>query len=142
VRLDLIRQPYGPCPSALEAAAQPGLPPAPVLADALRHGLSRHFRVPADHIHLVPSCEAVIHAVVENNDGPIVEFPPSSLASGLHHDWPEREHVKIVRGVSRHFGLGIGDAVDLPASGVAIIDSPADPLGSQLCGCRGELASS
>lgn len=132
VRLDLAENPYGPCPAALEAvhATLPG--PTSEIAARLKQGLQRAYGVPADSILLFDRIESANQGIMEAFSGPVVTFPPSALAYWNEQTVGNRSTVQLARGPGRAGALDSEIASDLPWDGIALIESPANPLGSLL----------
>jgi histidinol-phosphate/aromatic aminotransferase/cobyric acid decarboxylase-like protein len=132
LRLDRIRHPYGPCPAALEAAAAADDVPLPALAAQLRQRLGKVYRVSPDAVSLVPGAAGVLRQIVERTEGPLIAFPPSATATGILEWGSTREVLALTRGPGRESSVPLDLAMDLPANGVAVVDSPSNPLGSLL----------
>jgi histidinol-phosphate aminotransferase len=132
VLLDNARNPYGPCPAALEAAAMCPDFPVENLMTALRRRLSMTYGIPTSSLHLLKSADAGLDATLHDHTGPLVVFPPSSLATRVFDCRQGTDTVSFARGSGRESFIGSESAADLPADGIAVIDSPADPLGSIL----------
>jgi histidinol-phosphate/aromatic aminotransferase/cobyric acid decarboxylase-like protein len=132
LRLDRIRHPYGPCPAALEAADTAYDDPIPVLAANLRQQLGRAHRMSPDAVTLSPGSDAAIARILECSEGPLIGFPPSALAARFSETARGRQVLAVARGAGRDSGLPLERAMDLPPNGIAIVDSPSDPLGSLL----------
>jgi histidinol-phosphate aminotransferase len=131
-RLDLTRNPFGPCPAALEALeARDGHLPADV-PQALSRQLGITFRVPREAIVLTEGADAGLAAVVRALDGPLVLVPPSTLATMVAASEPSRPVHLLARGPGRLGSVPADVAGDLPVHGVAVVDSPTDPLGAVL----------
>ena len=97
-----------------------------------RRRLAEIYRVPAESVHLVGSVDAGIRGIVGRHAGPLVAFPPSATAALVAECTPGCEPVTIARGPGRDAVIGPDFASDLPENGLAIIDSPSNPLGSIL----------
>lgn len=132
VRLDTVGHPFGPSPAALEAAEAQAEASPDNLASCLRNRLSRRYRVPESAIYLLSGIDSGLRHAIHHLPGPLVGFPPSAAMSALESGWPERERIAIARGVHRSRIFEGEAAADLPADGVAVADSPTDPLGSLL----------
>jgi histidinol-phosphate aminotransferase len=132
VLLDQARNPYGPCPAALEAVERCPAFPDEKLTSALRRRLSGTYGVPTAAIHLVRSADGGLVDSLIGHTRPLVAFPPSKLASRIAAFRPESEIVFVARGPGREGYIGPEAAADLPENGIAVIDSPSDPLGSVL----------
>jgi len=132
IRLDLTQNPYGSCPAAIEALEL--CPPTPLapLAAALRNRLSEIYHVPAGSIHLVRSADEASRGIAGRHLGPLVAFPPTASASLLAESRRGSDIVSIARGPGRDAVIGPDVASDIPENGLAIIDSPSNPLGSLL----------
>lgn len=130
--LNRTLHPYGACPAALEAAATPPDAPADELHARLRRRLCEIYRVPIDAILLFDGIDRGIRTVVESMCGPLIGFPPSAATTRMELDWPARNRVLLARGIGRESPLEPDIAADLPTDGIAIVDSPSDPLGTIL----------
>src|SRR5215212_5774773 len=132
VRLDLMQNPYGPCPAAIEAVET--LPE--VLTDSLaatfRHRLGEVYRVSAESVHLLGSVDAAIATIAGRHTGPIVAFPPSGTSTLIAECAPGSDPATIARGPGRDAVIGPEFTTDLPENAMAVIDSPSNPLGSLL----------
>jgi len=132
IRLDLIQNPYGPCPAAIEAVETCLESPPDSLAATFRRRLGEVYRVPTESIHLLSSVDAAIRRIVGHHTGPLVVFPPSATASLVAECSPASDPVSITRGPALDAGIGPDLTSDLPENGLAVIDSPSNPLGSIL----------
>jgi histidinol-phosphate/aromatic aminotransferase/cobyric acid decarboxylase-like protein len=131
-RLDLIRHPYGPCPAALESIGHADASSADDLLTELRQYLATRHRVPTDAIRLFANLDSGIRHVVDGLEGPLVGFPPSRSASLMERTWPKRTIAYAARGVGRWGAIVPEIAADMSGRGVALIESPSDPLGTVL----------
>jgi histidinol-phosphate/aromatic aminotransferase/cobyric acid decarboxylase-like protein len=131
-RLDVIRHPYGPCPAALESDGHVEASSSEALAKELRQRLATLHRVPLDAMRLFADVQSGIRHIVDSFDGPIVGFPPSRSASLLKETWPDRQPIYVARGFGRSAAIDPEVAADLPGRGIAIVESPSDPLGTVL----------
>ncbi|MGH2615846.1 MAG: hypothetical protein ACRDJC_11440, partial [Thermomicrobiales bacterium] len=132
LRLDIVQQPYGPCPAALEAIdAMPGLP-ARALAPLLVQLLAATYRAPAARIFLTAGVEGTVDGLIAGCPGPIVAFPPSASAAALATKHSHRPILHVWRGPGRAQTIDVDIAADLPADGLVLIESPSDPLGAML----------
>lgn len=131
-RLDIIRHPYGPCPAALESIGHSNASSADALSTEIRQCLATRNRVPADAIRLFADLDSGIRHVVDGIEGPLVGFPPSRSASLMQRTWPKRAIAYAARGVGRWGAIDPEIAADLPGRGIALIESPSDPLGTVL----------
>ena len=131
-RLDYACNPYGPCPAAVEAAARFVESPIHDLAPSLRRRLSETYRVPFEAIHLLSSADSALGNVLNCHTRPIVGFPPSATAMTISENSSLLETVWMARGPARDGFIGPESAADLPRDGIAVLDSPSDPLGSIL----------
>jgi histidinol-phosphate/aromatic aminotransferase/cobyric acid decarboxylase-like protein len=129
-RLDVIRHPYGPCPAALESIGYGEATSSEKIMTELRQRLAERHRVPRDGIRLFAGVDSGIRRTVERFEGPLVGFPPSSSASLLERTWPSRRCIHVARGFGRAGAIDPEIAADLPGSGIALVDSPSDPLGA------------
>ncbi len=130
--LDHARNPYGPCPAALEAVDTfPALPVENLMTE-LRRRLSLTYGVPAAAIYLLKSADAGLDASLNANTRPLVGFPPSTLARRIAECRSTSDSVFIARGPGRDGFIGPETAADLPENGIAVIGSPSDLLGSIL----------
>ena len=132
ILLDHARNPYGPCPAALEAVDTYPAFPVENLMTALRRRLSVTYGVPAAAIYLLESADAALDASLNAYTRPLVCFPPSSLATQIAECRARSDTVFIARGPGGDGYIGPECAADLPENGVAVIGSPSDPLGSIL----------
>jgi histidinol-phosphate aminotransferase len=129
IRLDLMQNPHGPCPAAIEAVESCQECPPDSLVATFRGAISQTYRVPADSVHLVGSVDAAIRGIASRHDGPLVTFPPSAAATLVAECTPGCDPVLIARGPARDAVVGQDFAADLPENGMVIIDSPSNPLG-------------
>ena len=132
IRLDLTQNPYGPCPAAIEAVEKSPQSPPDSLAATFRRRLSEVYRVPAGSIHLLGSADAAIRGIAGRHAGPLVIFPPAACANLIADGFPGSDVVSIARGVACDAVIGPDVASDMPRNGLAVIDSPSNPLGSIL----------
>src|SRR5687768_3706205 len=130
IRLDLTQNPYGPCPAAIEAVEMTPQFLSDSLAATFRRQLSEVYRVPAGSIHLLGSVDAAIRGIAGRHAGPLVTFPPSAAANLIADCFSGPDVVSIARGVACDAVIGPDVAADLPRNGLAVIDSPSNPLGS------------
>ena len=132
VRLDLLRQPYGPCPAALEAVDAVLDVPVAALAARLRQRLGRTYRVSPDALSLLPGADRAVAVMAERAGAYLIGFPPSAAATRVAAVAAGRDVLAVARGPGRDGGIELDRVMDLPPDGTAIIDSPSDPLGSVL----------
>ena len=132
LRLDLVRNPYGPCPAALEAVEMRVETPGDSLTTAFRRRLSDINRVPIEAIHLLSNANSGLRSIAKDHTGPFVCFPPSAAATLVSDSRPLSTIVSIARGPNREGIIGAEVAADIPEDGIGVIDSPSDPLGSIL----------
>ena len=132
VRLDLMQNPYGPCPAAIEAVETCEEVSADSLAATFRHRLGEVFRVSAESVHLLGSVDAAIAGISGRHGGPVVAFPPSATATLIAECAPGSDLATIARGPARDAVIGPELTTDLPENALAVIDSPSNPLGSLL----------
>jgi histidinol-phosphate/aromatic aminotransferase/cobyric acid decarboxylase-like protein len=130
IRLDLTHNPYGPCPAASEAVEAGWESPPESLAATFRRRLSEVYRVPAGSIHLLGSVDSAIRLLASRHPGPIITFPPAVTANLVAESRGRSDLVSIARGACGDAVVGPEFASDIPANGLAIIDSPSNPLGS------------
>jgi histidinol-phosphate/aromatic aminotransferase/cobyric acid decarboxylase-like protein len=130
IRLDLTQNPYGPCPAAIEAVEACLGSPADSLVAAFRRRLGQNYRVSAGSIHLFGSVDAAIRVLASRHPGPIIAFPPAASANLIAESCRRSDIVSIARGASGDAVVGPEFASDIPANGLAVIDSPSNPLGS------------
>ena len=130
IRLDLLENPYGPCPAAIEAVGMSPESPPELLAARLRRQLSQNYRVPSESIHIVASINRAIRGIVSRHVGPLITFPPAATTALIADCSRESEIVSIARGVCGDAVIGPDFASDIPANGLAVIDSPSNPLGA------------
>ena len=132
VRLDLTQNPYGPSPAAIEAVESGLESPSGSLAALFRRRLSEVYRVPLESVHLLDGVDASIRGVAGRHSGPLIGFPPAAPASLIAECCPRSDTLWIARGPARDAVIGPDLASDLPKSGLAVVDSPSNPLGSIL----------
>jgi histidinol-phosphate aminotransferase len=132
IRLDLVQNPHGPCPAAIEAVETCREFSPDSLVATFRHRIGEIYRVPAESVHLVGCADARIRGIVGPHDGPIVAFPPSATATLVAECNPRRDPVMIARGPARGAVIGPDFASDLPERGMVVIDSPSNPLSALL----------
>lgn len=132
VWLDGVRHPYGPCPAALEATDTAYEIPQPALAAQLRQRLGQIYRVTPGAVSLCPGSDGVLDRIVARTEEPLIGFPPSTLAARLAQRASGRDFHPVARGPGRDGGVTLDLAMDLPSRGIAIVDSPSDPLGGLL----------
>jgi histidinol-phosphate aminotransferase len=132
VRLDLMQNPYGPCPAAIEAVETCPEVLTDSLAATFRHRLGEVYRVSAESVHLLGSVDAAIAAIAGRHTGPIVAFPPSGTSTLIAECAPGSDPATIARGPGRDAVIGPEFTTDLPENAMAVIDSPSNPLGSLL----------
>lgn len=130
--LHRIRYPYGPCPAALEAVEAAHDVPMEALAAQLRQRIGQVYRVSPASVTLVPGSSVALAAMVTSCGAPFIGFPPSALAASLSKWAPGRVVPALARGPGRAASVPLDRAMDLPANGIAVVDSPSDPLGSLL----------
>lgn len=128
-RLDLARNPFGPCPGAIEALEAEAGWDFDSCRDRLRRRIGETFRTPRASIALTAGAEAALGTIVGALPGPLVMFPPSGVAATVEAAASPRETVRIARSVGRRGLITPELASDLPEDGVAVLDSPSDPLG-------------
>lgn len=128
--MDLIRHPYGPCPAVLETLELGSVSESNALIPDLKRRLAAQHRISSSSIRLFSGIDSGIRQVVDHVAGPLVGFPPSSSASRLERCWPNRQYVWATRGIGRFGAVDQDDASDLPGHGIALIESPSDPLGA------------
>lgn len=131
-RLDRAVNPYGPCPSALEAASGAEKDQTGRLSRQLRQCLSEIHRLPVNSIWLMPGVCAGMSQIISATDDPLVVFPPGAPVWSVARHRPRREQLYIARGIGRQSLLEPEISSDIPINSVAIIDSPSDPLGTLL----------
>jgi histidinol-phosphate aminotransferase len=130
IRLDLAHNPYSPCPAAIEAVEaclESSLEP---LVATFRRRLSEVYRVPVGSIHLFGCVDSAIGVLASRHLGPIIAFPPAASGSLVTENCRRSDIISIVRGACGDAVIGPEIAADIPANGLAIIDSPSNPLGS------------
>ncbi len=130
--LDEVAFPYGPCPAVLDASAAPSLATIDELTLALRGQLGTIYRVPIESIFTFQDARSEIERIVDRTAGPIIAFPPSATATFAHTTWTGRHSLDLSRGFGKNGQIDLELASDLPSHGVAIVDSPSDPLGNLL----------
>lgn len=128
-RLDLAQNPFGPCPGAIEALEAHGEWELDSCRDRLRRRIGETYRTPRDAIGLTAGADAAMAAVLGALPGPAVAFPPSATARMVESRAVLPETILVARGVGRRGLITPGLASDLPEDGVAVLDSPSDPLG-------------
>ena len=129
VRLDLVHNPHGPCPAAIEAVESCHEIPLDLLVAAFQRRIGEIYRIPAESVHLVGCVDAAIRGIVGRHDGPLVAFPPSAAATLIAECNLRCDPVLIARGPTREAVIGADFASDLPERGLVVIDSPSNPLG-------------
>jgi histidinol-phosphate aminotransferase len=132
IRLDLAHNPYGPCPAAIEAVEaglESSLEP---LAATFRRRLSEVYRVPVGSIHLFECVDSAIRVLACRHLGPIIVFPPAAPGNLVAESCRRSDIISIARGACGDAVVGPETASDIPANGLAVIDSPSNPLGSIL----------
>jgi histidinol-phosphate aminotransferase len=130
IRLDLTHNPYGPCPAAIEAIEMGSESPSESLLTAFRRRLSEVYRVPAGSIHLLGSVDTAIRDIAHRHVGPLIAFPPAASANLIAECYPGSHTVSIARGAACDGVIGPDFASDIPVNGLAVIESPSNPLGS------------
>ena len=130
IRLDLIQNPYGPCPAAVDAVEMCLESPLESLVDSFRRRLSEVYRVPTGSIHLLDTVDAAIRCIVSPYECPSVAFPPAAPATLIAECCQGYDMVSIARGPAGDTVIGPELASDIPPNGLAVIDSPSNPLGS------------
>jgi histidinol-phosphate aminotransferase len=128
IRLDLMQNPHGPCPAAIEAIEACQEFPRDSLVATLRRAIGEIHRVPTESVHLVGSVDAGIRGIACRHDGPLVAFPPSAMATLVAECTQGCDPVMIARGPARDAVVGPDFAADLPENGMVVIDSPSNPL--------------
>ena len=128
IRLDLIQNPHGPCPAAIEAVETCREFSPDALVATFRRAIAEIYRAPAESVHLVGSVDAGIRGTVGRHVGPLVAFPPSATATLVAACTPGCDPVIIARGPARDAVIGPDFAADLPENGMVVIDSPSNPL--------------
>jgi histidinol-phosphate aminotransferase len=129
IRLDLMQNPHGPCPAAIEAIEACQEFPHDSLVATFRRPIAEIHRVPAESVHLVGSVDAGIRRIACRHVGPLVALPPSAMATLVAECTPGCDPVNITRGPARDAVVGPDFAADLPENGMVVIDSPSNPLG-------------
>lgn len=129
VRLDLVHNPHGPCPAAIEAVEACQEIPLDLLIATFRRRIGEIYRVPAESVHFVGCVDAAIRGIAARHNGPLVAFPPSAAATLVAGCIPRSNPVLIARGSAREAVIGPDVASDLPEHGLVVIDSPSNPLG-------------
>lgn len=130
IRLDLTQNPYGPCPAAIEALESGPESGIESLIAMFRRRLSNLYRVPAGSIQLCGSVDATIRGIADRHVGPLVAFPPAAVANLVGECCRESDTITIARGPACDATIGPDFAADIPENGLAVIDSPSNPLGS------------
>jgi histidinol-phosphate aminotransferase len=131
-RLDLAENPYGPCPSALEALHATSQTPVSEVKARLKQSMQGTYGVNADSVMLFDRIETAMQVIVDAFAGPVVTFPPSALSTWFEQEHGHRTHVRMVRSPGRRGMLDSEFAADLPWDSVALLESPSDPLGALL----------
>ncbi len=131
-RLDLTENPYGPCPSALESLSSAPWFPTSDLKPRLKQCLHRTYGVTADSLLLFDRIESAIQVILGEFPGPVVTFPPSQMSTWWERHRGNRAQVQMVRSPGRRGALDSEVAADLPWDGIALIESPSNPLGALL----------
>jgi histidinol-phosphate aminotransferase len=130
IRLDLMQNPYGPCPAAVEAVEMCLESSPESLVTSFRRRLSEVYRVPAGSIQLLGTVDAAIRGIAGRYKGPLIVFPPAAPATLIAEYCRGSEMVSIARGPAGDAVIGPALASDIPPNGLAVIDSPSNPLGS------------
>lgn len=136
LRLDLISNPYGPSPFALEAVGEAnalGGSSEHVVAD-LRRRVAGREGVAAERVLLANGMEDLLAVLLLwlRDRGPLILFPPTDGDPGRAATRYGVETVAIHRGPSFGLGLDQETASDLPDGATALIGSPNDPTGTLL----------
>ena len=129
VGLDLVHNPHGPCPAAIEAIETCHEFPLALLIATFRCRIAEIYRVPAESVHLVGCIDEGIRGIVARHAGPLIAFPPSAAATLVAERSPRNDPLMISRGPAREAIIGPDFASDLPERGLVVIDSPSNPLG-------------
>lgn len=132
IRLDLTQNPYGPCPGGIEAVEMDLDLPPDLLATAFRRRLSEVYRVPVESLLLLESVDASIRDIALRHMGPLITFPPAAPATLIAECCRGSDMLSIARGPAHDAFIGPDFASDVPENGVAVIDSPSNPVGSIL----------
>jgi histidinol-phosphate aminotransferase len=129
IRLDLIQNPHGPCPAAIEAVETCQKLQVESLVGTFRRMIGGIYRVPPESVQLVGSADAAIRGLAGHHAGSLVAFTPSATATIVANSTRGRELISIARGPARDATIGPDLAADLPENGMVVIDSPSNPLG-------------
>jgi histidinol-phosphate aminotransferase len=86
--------------------------------------------VPVGSICLLGSTDAAIRGIVDRHPGPLVAFPPAATANLIAESCRGSDMVSIARGPACDAIIGPDFASDIPENGLAVVDSPSNPLGS------------
>lgn len=104
--------------------------PLESLVSSFQLRLSEVYHVPAGSIHLLGTIDSAIRGIAGRHKGPIVTFPPAAPATLIAESNPGSNTVSIARGPAGDAVVGPDLAADIPPNGLAVIDSPSNPLGS------------
>jgi histidinol-phosphate/aromatic aminotransferase/cobyric acid decarboxylase-like protein len=130
IRLDHAHNPYGACPAAIEAVEACLESPSDLLEGTFRRRLSQVYRVPVGSIHLFGSVDSAICVLASRHPGSVIAFPPATIANAMIESCRRSDLVSLARGAGADAVVGPEFASDIPANGLAVIDSPTNPLGS------------
>ncbi|MFM9108425.1 MAG: aminotransferase class I/II-fold pyridoxal phosphate-dependent enzyme [Chloroflexota bacterium] len=132
VRMDLTGNPYGPTEHVANAlAAGPGDRDPASLAVELEQKVAAFAHVPPRSVLLAPRIDDLVAAWIarSDRDTPVIRFPPGACLPPLPGGRPL---VEVHRGPGFLPSLDAETAAELPAGGIAILQSPHDPSGA-LC---------
>lgn len=136
LRLDLLPNPYGPSPLALEAlaAGDPLQGPADERQELLRHRLAARLGVGPDRLFLANGMDGLLASVFLRlrGKGPLVVFPPCESAVSRQARIYGVDVVEVERDPTFALGLDAAIAADLPDNATAFVGSPNDPTGTLL----------
>jgi histidinol-phosphate aminotransferase len=131
VRLDLVGNPYGPCPAAAEALLSARDADASALSTRLTQRIAARYRLSPSSVLLTAGADAAIDRLLRWRPGPVVSFAPSS-ATELEAGTLPDQRIVLWRGPGRFGMISAEFAADLPPEGAAVVASPSDPLGQLL----------
>lgn len=135
VRLDLAINPFGPCPATIEVLENvddTDESETAALELRLRERLRDRYRVSCESIMLSRGTDTTIARLLQAIPGPVVSFSPALAGPSSDLGKFSAKAICVARGAGRSGSVPPEIALDLPPESVAIIDSPANPLGTIL----------
>src|SRR3712207_6075100 len=100
------------------------------LTVTFRRRLGEVYRVAEGSVHRLGSVDSAIRTLARRHQGPIIAFPPSATANLIGESRCRTAIISVARGTGSDAVVGPECASDIPANGLAMIDSPSNPLGS------------